>query len=486
LIRWFLIAPYSGRRLGQFNFWLFLALVLLSSAAWVVYLLAYYPGVMSPDSIDQWHQAHTLRLADYHPAVHTLTIRLLTLAWDSPAAVSLFQIVALSLCLAYACVLLVRAGVPRVPVIVAYGAAVLSPHNGNTVVVLWKDIPYAIVVFLFVIMVTHMLLDPKRATKRLPWILLGGVLALIPLYRHNGLAIYVAMLPALILVFWPSRRRVAWGLFTALFLFGAVKWVVFPVLDVTPIKKWERLYRMRNITGRISALVDQDVPFAPAEYEFLSRVRAMDDRWAYSPITEVATIWNPRMDDSFGVRNLDRYIDLHDELLTRYPLVFLRHKMRNTNYLYWPPQPGEERIRSSQGGIVRNDLGLEMAPKSKRLHEWVTTYVNRSTAKDLIWLFWRPAFHLYAAVIAMGVLLWRLRDWRLVLPYSVYLVNTLGIFLYATSQHHRYQFPLTVATGFLVCLAFLPRGETVAAAGVGSENRGSKEAAVPGPALAGA
>ena len=81
----------------------------------------------------------------------------------------------------------------------------------------------------------------------------------------------------------------------------------------------------------------------------------------------------------------------------------------------------------------------------------------RFTRKPWSWLIWRPGFDFWLVVLAATVLLWRTRDPRMLLPFCPVALNTLGLFLATASQNTRFQFPLTFATGFLICLAFLPK-----------------------------
>jgi hypothetical protein len=59
-------------------------------------LLLFYPGIMTSDSLDQWLQADTGLLNDWHPPMHTLLEAGLRLLWDSPACIALFQALALA------------------------------------------------------------------------------------------------------------------------------------------------------------------------------------------------------------------------------------------------------------------------------------------------------------------------------------------------------------------------------------------------------
>src|SRR5262249_38322432 len=68
-----------------------------SPLVWTPDLLVFWPGLMSPDSLEQWRQVLQGEINNEHPAFHTLTIWLITRVWFSPAAVALTQILALAL-----------------------------------------------------------------------------------------------------------------------------------------------------------------------------------------------------------------------------------------------------------------------------------------------------------------------------------------------------------------------------------------------------
>ena len=79
--------------------WLLYALPMI--VVWGIYLLTFFPGLMSQDSIDQWAQVVSAHFNDAHPVFHTLLIWLITRFWFSPAAVVVFQIIILSLTVAW-------------------------------------------------------------------------------------------------------------------------------------------------------------------------------------------------------------------------------------------------------------------------------------------------------------------------------------------------------------------------------------------------
>jgi hypothetical protein len=60
-----------------------------SFVIWSFYLLSFWPGSMSPDSLDQWKQVLNGQLKDWHPVFHTMNIWLITRIKLSPATVAM-------------------------------------------------------------------------------------------------------------------------------------------------------------------------------------------------------------------------------------------------------------------------------------------------------------------------------------------------------------------------------------------------------------
>ncbi len=109
---WLVQRPLTGGAPVVVGRWYWLRFALPCAAVWSLYLLAFWPGIMSQDSVDQWHQLLQGRYEDAHPAFHTLTVWLITRVWLSPAAVALVQIVILSAAIGFGLAMLRSYGVP--------------------------------------------------------------------------------------------------------------------------------------------------------------------------------------------------------------------------------------------------------------------------------------------------------------------------------------------------------------------------------------
>lgn len=61
------------------------------AAGFVLVVAAFYPGVMSPDSIDQWGQGHAWDFYDVHPPIMSALWGLLDRVWAGPAGMLVFH-----------------------------------------------------------------------------------------------------------------------------------------------------------------------------------------------------------------------------------------------------------------------------------------------------------------------------------------------------------------------------------------------------------
>ena len=187
---------------------------------WGIYLLTFWPGMMSTDSNVQWQQVITGIFSDAHPVFHTLFIWLITRLWFTPAAVAIVQILSLSLTTAWGISLLDEQGLPWAAwTLVALFA--LSPANGDMVIILWKDIPYSTSLFLLSLMILKIVFSQgKWLAKRSTWVWLALVSLCVASFRHNGLPIPFLTLPILILVYkkWWKPLVSSLVLFFALYL----------------------------------------------------------------------------------------------------------------------------------------------------------------------------------------------------------------------------------------------------------------------------
>ena len=97
---------------APFRFRIFAAFFLASSAIRLLYLLAYFPGGASSDTLIQWQQIRLSQFDDWHPALHTLYEWAVTRIIPHPGALLILQDLFFSLSVAYSCSVLWRWQLP--------------------------------------------------------------------------------------------------------------------------------------------------------------------------------------------------------------------------------------------------------------------------------------------------------------------------------------------------------------------------------------
>lgn len=187
-----------------------------------LWLLAFWPGVMSVDSMKIWRAALLpgVFLND-HPLLNVIFYRYLVGLWNNVAVVPLAHIVTLSGAMAYFLYRLHRRGLPLWLTGVFAGMAATSIPVGLYNVTLWKDVPFALLIVFWGFTLVELYLQKGEGALRFTWeVILALVLSLLALAftRHNGL-IYVAVGPLYAIILGLVPRRVV---VVALSLGGAV------------------------------------------------------------------------------------------------------------------------------------------------------------------------------------------------------------------------------------------------------------------------
>lgn len=437
------------------RFFFFLAAFCL---VYLFYLGCAWPGLMSPDSIEQWEQAKTWELTDDHPALHTLSYKLIATIWDNTAAVALIQVLGMSLSLAYACYLLLRVGAPNWVVLLLFHVALLSPKNGILGVTLWKDVPFSILVLAISTLLLRLCFRRSGRFDPLYWIGLGVMLGLLPLLRHNGLVILLGIAPLLPILYWRWRiRALVLATVLSLALFGTVKYGVYSALDV---KGWEGL-NVYLYTVKSAILIDQDVPMAAADYELLNQVRTIDeDHWAFNSHTGNTTV-NAKYKEDVALEHAPEYQRLFNHLAARYPLLLVQDHYERSHYVYMPGHP-EGRIKHRDHYLNRPENPFHIQQRGYPTESLFPGYAHVlgeliTVSQQGACVLLRPAVCLYLVLLSVLVVIARQRAPQLLAPFLPALFSTLSVLMIPIASQIRYQFPLTLAAAFLVGLAFMPR-----------------------------
>ncbi|WP_284152454.1 DUF6020 family protein [Desulfofustis limnaeus] len=403
-----------------------------------LYLLAFWPASMSPDSLDQWKQVLKFNFKDWHPVFHTLNLWVFAKLWPSPVTAALFQILLLACSFGWAMARLQRMGASRLILWCTCLLFALLPLNGLMSVTIWKDIPYSVSMMILSIFLLEMAISSgKWLESKKNMVLLTIVVVLVSLYRHNGIFPAFGTLPVCLLIFPTRWQRLLVVLVAALSLHIFVRGPVYTWLDV------ERNNPLSHISAKIEKKLENFFKrklLADAEDQEMASARGTSQRTQHPDVLEM-------IGHSIAVR-----LDSSSLLWRVLPLEGYYKRIDYVNL--WEVSKEEERkIRYISG----NNLDLRESPKLPVLTTLLFDLFERT--KDHLFLFsmWRPAFYLYLLMFAAIVAGLRMKKAVPLILVPLLFNSVPVLFFVSKSSIFRYHYSITLtALALTLTLLFSP------------------------------
>lgn len=378
-------------------FWLLLSGGLLFYGAW---LLAFWPGVMSVDSLNIWRAALLPEvMINNHPFINELWYFFLSRFWLNTAIVPIIQIVLLSCLIAVTFYAAAMRGVSLWLVFLCYLFVLFSVPVGLYTATLWKDIPFALLVILWALVPVYFY-EKKRSGQKVRISLAGTVLLALSflcllLFRHNGL-IYLFTIPLIFLILRlvriPKLLGVAGCIAGALLLYL----VVFPPSTMKSASYFHDLSR-RYINQIEAESIPQRMAAAAGNY-----VRLLDIK----KNQETSDFWHYFLGD-------------------RYAYKFLREANWSDVYRYLP----------------KDD------PPFPKLHQTALQIYRISLEYPWLYLSWYPFVFLYLFPLSLLLCRW----FPLSAIFStVILVQVAGLLLFVGTVNWRYYYFVLLGGYFLL------------------------------------
>lgn len=433
---------------------------------WSLTLLAFWPGLMSWDSLYQWWQMSSGNINDVHPAFHTLMNGVITRIWPSPGAVALFQVFWLSLTAGWGFYLLRKERISTRLIALTWILFILYPVNQVFVITLWKDIPYSIVLLALSLLLLQVSLSEGENLRRpYIWLLLGLLSALAALLRHNGAPV-LGLLLLLIVLYPVQARRTSYALALALAAIVLVRGPLFRMNHVdTQTNNWQIGMRIMHYLAA-----------------YMNKGIALDEQSAQT----VGLIWPRRVPPDYSCYLIDLTANMlppqtiADQLpalraaffrtLWANPAVAFEH-FRCASSLVWRiTQPADGylysfdlRLYLGKAGYVfgQNELNILIRSKIPWLRDQLAGYFDAS----LQWYIWRPAAYLYLTIFFGAVFAARQRSWRRLLFLTPLILHSITLLVVVSSQESRYQYPVFLIVWFAFGLIFTQKADPLVRAG---------------------
>ena len=211
--------------------------VVISTSLFVIYILnlfAHYPGGINPDTIDQWGQAESGNYNNWHPAIHTMVIWLITQILPMYSFFIGFQILIFSVLAGYMVTTLEAWGIRKRWIILFLVAIVSHSSTRNYMLFPFKDTALTILLLgLTVCIVNIVLSNGKWLSNWLNITAIAIIGALATVIRHNGLFFTIPLGILLIICYVKVTRKVIFAvIISTMMILGIIK-VVYPLASVS-------------------------------------------------------------------------------------------------------------------------------------------------------------------------------------------------------------------------------------------------------------
>ena len=433
--------------------WLYYTLPMV--AVWGLYMLVFFPGMMSPDSNQQWDQLITGHFNDSHPVFHTLSMWLVTRIWLSPAAVVISQILFLSLTVAWGIHLLREHGLPTWAGWLLATVFALAPLNGNMVIVLWKDIPYSTSLLLLSLMILKIILtNGDWLEQRFTWVGLGVVSLCVASFRHNGLPIPIVSLIALLIFYRKWWKKLIQAAVLAVLLYGVIHGPFYKALGVGQ----RQLGFIQDIMlHHISAHIKNGKALQPAEQALANSILP-PDQWKYNCCTALSIMHSPDYPDLSTAVEGPAIQKLFFTLALKEPGVELEH-LKCVSSIVWR-SPGY----CGANTLLPYDSTLWIDPGSKHATEnsqipflrgSLTNFLIALRTDPALTLLVSPAVYLWFGSYATVIFSIRRKNWKVLLFIPPIVVQSATYLMINVSDQFRYHYAAYLVGLFSIGLLIL-------------------------------
>lgn len=413
--------------------------------SWGVYWLGFYPALMSGDSISQWGQAHGYyQLQDGHPIIYTMLIKILSYIWDTPAIVSLFQIICISIVLGNILRYFETKGVSKWILIFCSLIVALIPANGMMVISIWKDIPYSITLVILTFLCMK-IFDTKGQILKSNMFLCKVILCMIALilFRHNGIIAIIFTICGGLFLYKKYWKEI---ILIAIVVIVSVSTIKGPIYDYMRVERFENSIVYPPI-HQIGAVLYNNGEISEEYIESLDSIMPIE-LWKsnYSPYYHDFLIFPTYLNDmgettnllSEGSKNKETIMDIWKDILPYNLEIIIKHQLELTSLVWRIKEPIESYTLTTEYRVADNEYGLVTTPIVNKINTILTQLVQFTHSNETLYtILWRPALPLLFIIIC-SAFLYIIKGKQILFMMLPLMGNIVSLMLAIPAQCYRY------------------------------------------------
>lgn len=446
----------------------FLLVWLVIFIAWIPYLLKYYPGIITPDSFDQICQGLGLtQLTNHHPVTHTAFIAVFMNIGKAVgnynlgvALYSIFQMLILSSSFSFGIYYMAKKNIDCRWRIISLLFLALYPVNGMYSITMWKDIPFAVCMLIFVIMLYEIVSSKGNFFDSKKNILLF-VLSMISviLFRNNGIYVVVLTLPIILLAYRKYYKKI-----TGIFLFILCAYAIWkgPVFNVLGVEKGSSREALSIPLQQFARIVkEHSDELTDEEKENIHK---------YLKTRDLDELYDPRLsdnvkatfDDEYFKKDKKTFITTWAKLCFKYPKTAVESLLCNS-YGYWYPEfqywvVARSTVNSDNDGKIVLPIEQQSLLENARWNNYDSFIEKRNI--PIISMLFSIGFVFWLVVVSFGYVIYK-KEYKKLLIFVPVLVLWLTCLASPVSGEYRYMYAMFAMIPILIGISLINNKEVV-------------------------
>ncbi len=391
--------PACEKRIDRI-LWLVMWTAIVAVDAFVLFE-AFYPGVLTSDSINQMEQIMSHSYSNHHPYYHTQIIHLwigigLRLFGDINKAValySLFSICMLALCCVYVTETVYRITGSRKAAIALWIWYLVMPFHIMYSITMWKDVLFGVAVTCFVTAVCRTLknIGGRRANAAVAILTALGICLL----RNNGWMVFLLSAMVFTVLFRAEHKRMIVAFVVVLCVAYVLK---YPVLKARNVGMTETVEALSVPAQQIARVITDGKSLTGEERGLLEEVVDVDripevyNCGIADPVKDLIT---EKGNQDYIAAHKGEFAKLYAALGVKYPLTYLKAWIDetrgywNAGYSYW----------RWNTGVLDNGLGIERTVNCQRVMDFMQTYLHGWEIRIILQPFISIGLHVWIILL---------------------------------------------------------------------------------------
>lgn len=427
-------------------------------AFWSIVLLAFFPGMLSSDSVDQINQAKNNVYTTGHPIIHTfIEGNLAKLGLWVPSA---FQILVFAFVWTYTCKTIRRYNNSKKNKIFQLIFTIIIcfiPLNFMYAITLWKDILYTDCILLLLTL-TYIGIKEKYNYSDKELILIGLSTAGIMKLRYNGIPIGIIMFLILLILNIKNNKNLKQALKCI------ISFIIIYILLCLPqwfvnVKETEE-QKSRVLTSTqiycMGAILNADVNLEEDEIETLNNIMPIEI-WKenYNCYNAFSILYSKELKLIEDNEEMYKFNKIFLKYAMQKPKVVLKHFME-LNSIWWsiPERGGLYSIVINNDGQSQVENGkYNTKPILKQLNVELVNYINTTLENKRVYeIMYRPAFAILVSIICILYICWKERKKSYILILLPMILNIGILSFLIISQDLRYYYSCHLTEYILIII----------------------------------